>query len=311
MTPSTPLIEAVPNFAEGRRADVMAALVSAIQAPGVRLLDWSADADHHRSVITVAGAPDAVVEGLFRAATVAAERIDLREHSGTHPRLGALDVAPLVPLAAITLDECVAWARRLGARIGDELGLPVYLYAAAAARQERRLLAEVRRGEYEALVREIGEPWRAPDFGPARVGPAGAVIVGARTFLIAFNVYLQTDDVRIARRIARAIRERDGGLPGVRALGMLVDGRAQVSVNLVDFAQTALVEVVEAIVEKAASQGIAVDHSELIGLIPRAALPSTDLGEAARLLRMTGLAAGQVVEEALVHRQLAEHASAI
>ena len=295
----TPLIEAVPNFSEGRRADVIAALVDAIQAPGVRLLDWSADADHHRSVLTVAGAPDAVVEGVFRAATVASQRIDLRGHTGTHPRLGALDVAPLVPLAGISLEECVVWARRLGARIGDELGLPVYLYEAAATRPARRLLADVRRGEYEALVREIGEPWRQPDFGPARVGPAGAVIVGARKFLIAFNVYLQSDDVRIAKRIARTVRERDGGLPGVRALGMLVDGRAQVSVNLVDFAQTPLVEVVEAVAAQAKLHGTAVAESELIGLLPRAALPSVDLGEAARLLGLPELAAGQVVEEAL------------
>ena len=295
----TPLIEAVPNFSEGRRADVLDALVEAVQAPGVTLLDWSADADHHRSVITVAGAPGDVVEGVFRAATVAAERIDLREHTGTHPRLGALDVAPLVPLAGIALDECVAWARRLGARIGDELGLPVYLYEAAAARPSRRLLADVRRGEYEALVREIGEPHRQPDFGPARVGPAGATIVGARNFLIAFNVYLQTDDVRIACRIARAIRERDGGLPGVRALGMLVHGRAQVSVNLVDFERTALVDVVEAVAVQAVLHETAVDHSELIGLIPRAALPSVDLEEAARRLRLPGLRSEQVLEEAL------------
>ncbi len=299
----TPLIEAVPNFSEGRRADVLDALVEAVQAPGVTLLDWSADADHNRSVITVAGAPGDVVEGVFRAATVAAERIDLRTHvgtqRGTHPRLGALDVAPLVPLAGIALDECVAWARRLGARIGDELGLPVYLYEAAAARPSRRLLADVRRGEYEALVREIGEPHRQPDFGPTIVGPAGATIVGARNFLIAFNVYLQTDDVRIARRIARAIRERDGGLPGVRALGMLVHGRAQVSVNLVDFERTALVDVVEAVAVQAVLHETAVDHSELIGLIPGAALPSVDLEEAARRLRLPGLTAGQVVEEAL------------
>ena len=235
------LIEAVPNFSEGRRADVVDAIAAAIQAPGVSLLDRTSDADHNRSVLTVAGPPQAVVEGLFRAVMMAAaQRINLFEHRGAHPRLGATDVVPLVPLRNITLTECAALATALGRRIGEELGLPVYLYEAAATRPDRRNLADVRRGEFELLVKEIGCPYRAPDFGPARVGPAGAVIVGARPFLIAFNIYLRTDDVRVAKAIAHAIRERDGGLPGVKALGLLVGGQAQVSINLVDSTRTPL-----------------------------------------------------------------------
>lgn len=289
----------MPNFAEGRRTDVIAALVGAIGAPGVHVLNWSADADHNRSVITVAGAPEAVTEGLLRAATVASQRINLRTQRGTHPRLGATDVVPLVPLADITLDECVTWAHRLGERIGNELALPVYLYEAAATRPERRLLADVRWGQYEALVDEIASPQRRPDYGPVCVGPAGAVIVGARPFLIAFNVYLKSHNVQVAKRIARQIRERDGGLPAVRALGMFVDGRAQVSMNLTDFRRTSPVSAVEAIEHHAAQQGVTLAESELIGLLPRAALPATDLHEAARLLRLPELKPRQIIEGAL------------
>lgn len=290
------MIEAVPNFSEGRRPDVIAALATAIQAPGVKLLHQTSDWDHNRTVLTVAGAPAAVLEGLFRAVQVAAERIDLFLQRGAHPRLGAADVVPLIPLAGSSLEACAAYARQLGQRIGDELALPVYLYEAAASRPDRRLLADVRRGEFEQLLQEIERPHRQPDFGPARVGPAGAVIVGARPFLIAFNFFLETSDVRVARAIARAIRERDGGLPAVRALGLLVDQRAQVSVNLTDFEQTPLPRLVDEVSRLARVHGTAVAQGELIGLLPQQALWQV----AAHYLRLPTFSAEQVLESLLV-----------
>lgn len=294
-SPSAIIIESVPNFSEGRRPEVIAALVQAIQAPGVQLLNYSSDWDHNRTVITIAGPPDAVLQGLLQAITVAATEIDLFHHQGAHPRLGATDVVPLVPLQNITLAECADLARRLGQLIGETLALPVYLYEAAASRAERRLLADVRRGQFEALVQEIGLAHRQPDFGPASVGPAGAVIVGARPFLIAYNVFLQSADVRIAKTISRAIRERDGGLPAVRALGLLVDGQAQVSMNLVDFHQTPLPVVFDEVTRLARAHGIAVDRSELIGLLPQEAL----LQVAAHYLQLPTLSAAQIVEARL------------
>jgi len=289
------IIEAVPNFSEGRRMEVVDAIAAAIQQPGVHLLHRTSDWDHNRSVLTVAGEPEAVLAGLFRAVAVAAERIDLRQQRGVHPRLGATDVVPLVPLEGVTLEECVVLARRLGERIGDELGLPVYFYEAAARRPERRNLADVRAGEYERLVEEIHLPRRQPDCGPARVGPAGAVIVGARPFLIAFNLFLKSSDVTIAKRIARTIRESSGGLPAVKALGLLVDGQAQVSMNLVDFHITPPHAVVSRIAAEARLLGVEIDRSELIGLLPQEAL----LAAAAHALGLPTLGADRVVEMAL------------
>lgn len=289
------LVEAVPNFSEGRRPDVVDAIVEAIQAPGVYLLDRSSDWDHNRSVITVAGAPEAVVEGLFRAVRVASLLIDLFQHKGAHPRLGAADVVPIVPIRNITLDECAALARALGRRIGEELELPVYLYEAAALRPERRNLADVRRGEFERLVQEIGLPERKPDFGPARVGPAGAVIVGARPFLIAYNFYLKCADVEIAKAIARAIRESSGGLPAVKAMGLLVNGQAQVSMNLVDYTRTPLHVVMEQVTGLARQYGTDVDRSELIGLIPQDAM----LQAAAHYLKLPNFDRLRVIENAI------------
>ena len=268
-----PIIEAVPNFSEGRRRNVIDELAAAVRTSGARLLDRTSDAHHNRTVLTVAGPPQQVLQGLFNAVEVAVARIDLRRHRGVHPRLGAADVVPLVPIRNTLLADCALLARQLGRRIGDELDLPVYLYGEAAARVERRNLADVRRGEYEALVREIHLPQRLPDFGPARVGPAGAVVVGARPLLIAFNVFLRSSELAVARTIARRIRERDGGLPAVRALGLLVDGQAQVSMNLVDYRVTTPHAAVNAIRRQAARHAIALDRSELIGLIPLDALP--------------------------------------
>ncbi len=289
------LIEAVPNFSEGRRPEVVAAIVEAIQAPGVLLLDASSDADHNRSVVTVTGEPDAVLEGIFRAVTVAAERINLFEHRGEHPRLGATDVVPLVPIEGISLDECVELAQQLGARIGEELEIPVYLYAAAATRPERRRLPDIRRGQFEALVESIHQPERAPDFGPARVGPAGAVVVGARPFLVAYNIYLDSSDVDVASAISKAIRESSGGLPAVQAKGFLVEGQAQVSMNLLDTAQTPLHVVFDTVARLAGEHGVAVDRSELIGLAPQQVM----LAAAAHYLKLPMDEAERTVENAI------------
>lgn len=288
------LIEAVPNFSEGRRPEVIAAIVEAIQIPGVRLLDVSSDHDHNRTVVTVAGIPEAVVAGCFRAVHIASERIDLFHHRGSHPRIGATDVLPLVPLEEITLEECAALATELGRRIGDELGIPVYLYEAASTRPERRNLADVRRGEFESLLTEITLPARTPDFGPARLGSAGATVVGARRFLIAWNFFLESSDVEIAKRIARTIRASSGGLPGVRALGLLVNGQAQVSVNLVDYTQTRLHVLVDAVQRLADRYDTAVARCELIGLLPQEVV----LQAAASVLKLPSLETRQVIEMA-------------
>jgi glutamate formiminotransferase len=289
------IIESVPNFSEGRRPEVIQALVAAIQAPGVLLLDASRDADHNRSVITVAGEPDAVLEGVFRATALAAQRINLFEQRGEHPRLGATDVIPLVPIAGITLAECVALTHQLGARIGQELGLPVYLYAAAATRPERARLPDIRRGEFEELLKTIDQPARTPDYGPTTVGPAGAVVVGARPFLVAYNIYLQTPEVEIAKAIAKQIRESSGGLPAVQAKGFLVEGQAQVSMNLLDTNVTPLHVVFDRVTELAGACGIAVDRSELIGLMPEQVM----LAAAAHYLKLEKTQAANTVEGAI------------
>lgn len=289
------IIESVPNFSEGRRADVIQALITAIQAPGVLLLDASSDADHNRTVITVAGEPDAVLEGVFRATALAAQTINLFEHRGEHPRIGATDVIPLAPISGITLEECVPLAHRLGRRIGEELGLPVYLYAAAATRPERRRLPDIRRGEFEGLLTSIHLPERAPDYGPAQVGPAGAVVVGARPFLIAYNIFLDTTDVEVAKAIARQIRESSGGLPAVQAKGFLVDGQAQVSMNLLDASVTPLHVVFDEVARLAQQQGIGITHSEIIGLAPEQVM----LAAAAHYLKLRGFQPIATVEGAI------------
>ena len=273
----TEIVECVPNFSEGRRKEVVDAIAQAIAAvPGVRVLDRQMDADHHRSVITFVGERTAVAQAAFRGAQKAVELIDMNRHRGEHPRVGALDVLPFVPIAGVTMDDCVALARSVGKRIADELQVPVYLYEAAATRPDRRALPDVRRGEYEGLKGEIGtNPDRTPDFGPRRLHPtAGACIVGARPVLIAWNVNLRTTDVGIAKRIAKAIRESDGGLPAVRAKGFeLADrGLVQVSMNMVDYRKTTLVQAFDAIRSLAAKEGVEIAESEVIGLVPLDAL---------------------------------------
>lgn len=267
------LVECVPNFSEGRRKDVIVAIVSAISAENVALLDVSSDVDHNRTVVTFAGTPEAVQQAMFAGAKVAVQSIDLSLHSGVHPRMGAVDVVPFVPLRNISLEACAQLATAFGQRVGAELGIPVYLYEAAATRPERLNLADVRRGGYEALVQEIGrEAHRTPDFGPSNVGPAGAMIIGARGPLIAFNAFLDTDDVEIARSIASTIRASGGGLPYLKALGLLVNGKAQVSMNIIDYRKTTLHQIMQWVRHEAEKYGVSVTQTELVGLIPQSAL---------------------------------------
>jgi len=271
------LVECVPNFSEGRRPEVVEEIVRALESvPGVIVLDREMDGDHNRSVITFVAEPEAAVEAAVRAARRAAELIDLNEHRGEHPRIGATDVIPFVPLRNITMEECVALARETGRRIAEELGIPVYLYERAATRPDRVDLANIRRGEFEGLREAIArDPDRAPDFGPPRVHPtAGATVVGARPPLIAFNVNLNTSDIGIARAIARAVRGRDGGLRYVKALGFELKDRGivQVSMNLVDYEQTPIFRAFEMVKREAERYGVSVRGSEIVGLVPQAAL---------------------------------------
>jgi glutamate formiminotransferase/formiminotetrahydrofolate cyclodeaminase len=270
---STKIVECIPNFSEARRPEVVNQIQTAIQdVPGVKVLDRHSDLDHNRTVITFAGTPEGVEEAAYRGIAKAAELIDLDQHSGEHPRIGATDVVPFVPISGINMDECVQMAHRLGQRVGNELEIPVYLYEQAATRPERQNLENIRRGQYEALKQEINQPEREPDFGPTRVGKAGAVVIGARQPLIAFNVYLTTEDVSIAKAIAKAVRHSSGGLRYVKGLGLLVEGRAQVSMNLTHFKATPLARVVELIRREAGRYGVGIHHTELVGLIPQEAL---------------------------------------
>lgn len=271
---SSPLVECVPNFSEGRRPDVVEQIKGTIAGvKGVYVLDYHSDEDHNRSVITFVGHPDAVEEAAYRAIKEAAKLIDLNDHEGEHPRIGATDVVPFVPIRDVSMEDCVEMARRLGQRVGSDLNVPVYLYEQAATRPDRKRLENIRRGEYEGLKAEIeSDPERSPDFGPSEMGAAGATVIGAREFLIAYNVYLTTDNKDIADRIARAVRRSSGGLRYVKALGMLVDGRAQVSMNLTNFHRTPIARVVEFIRREASRYGVAIHHSELVGLIPQRAL---------------------------------------
>jgi glutamate formiminotransferase/formiminotetrahydrofolate cyclodeaminase len=271
----TVLVECVPNFSEGRDAAVLEALRAAVTSvPGVRLLDVQADASHHRSVFTFVAPPDAAVEAAFRAIRTARERIDLTRHTGEHPRMGATDVVPFVPLEGATMEDCVQLARRLGERVGQELGIPVYLYARAAARPDRERLPDVRKGEFEGLRETIGtDPARAPDFGPARIHPtAGATAIGARPFLVAYNVYLEGADVALAKAIAKTVRSSDGGLPAVQAKGFDVEGVPQVSINLLDIDATPLHAVFDVVDAAARRAGAAAARSEIVGLVPERAV---------------------------------------
>jgi glutamate formiminotransferase len=268
------LIECVPNFSEGRRPEVVEAIVSAMRIDGVRLLDWSRDADHNRSVVTIAGPPAAVVESAVRGAGRAAELIDLTTQEGVHPRIGAADVIPFVPVRGISLEHCVLLARQAGMKIWKRYQVPVYFYEAAAARPDRAMLEDVRRGQFEGLREAVlKEPARRPDVGGPGLHPtAGAAAVGARRFLIAFNLYLDTGDMAVARAVAREIRQSGGGLAAVKAMGVSAHGQAQVTMNLTDFTRTPVGAAFAAVKEKAQRHGAKPARAELIGLIPEAAL---------------------------------------
>jgi glutamate formiminotransferase len=264
------IVECVPNFSEGRDPLIVTAIAQAVATvPGVSLLDRTSDSDHNRSVLTFAGEPEAVIEGAFASVREAIAKIDLTKHAGVHPRIGAADVVPLVPVDGITLEQCAVLAGQLGERIWNELRLPVFLYEAAARRPECRRLENIRR------LAPAGFP---PDFGTGRHPTAGASVVGARKFLIAWNINLRTTDVAFAKEIARSIRESSGGLPAVKSIGLPLEsrGQTQVSINLVDFGQTPLYVVFDAVKKRCDERGIAIAGSELIGMIPAAALRSSE-----------------------------------
>jgi glutamate formiminotransferase len=271
--PST-LVECVPNFSEGRDPAKVDAIIEAMQLPGVYLLDREMDSDHNRCVLTLAGEREAIEEAAIRGVGKAAELIDLTRHKGVHPRMGAADVVPFIPIDGVTMEDCVAMAWRVGAEIWKRFQIPVYLYEAAATTPERQNLENIRRGQFEGMRDEIAtNPARKPDFGESRAHPtAGATAVGARKFLIAYNIFLNTPDVEIARKIAKAVRYSSGGLRCVKAAGFLVRGMAQVSMNLTDFEQTPVQRVFECVKREAERYGVVPVSGEIIGLIPKLAL---------------------------------------
>ncbi len=267
------IVECVPNFSEGIDAQKVRRIVCAMQMDGVHLLDWSLDGDHNRSVVTIAGSPEAVVEAAVRGTVKAAELIDLTQQTGVHPRIGAADVIPFVPVIGVSLVQCVLLARQAGMAIWRRAGVPVYFYEAAAARPDRVNLEDVRRGQFEGLLRDsVRDTMRRPDVGgPELHQTAGASAVGARKFLIAYNIYLKDPNITAARAIARDIRASGGGLFGVKAMGVMANGRAQVSMNITDFHRTPVARVHTAVAEMAERHGAEIAEGEIIGLIPEEA----------------------------------------
>jgi len=297
MTETGALVVCVPNFSEGRRTDVIDAICDALAGGGARLVYRQADPEHHRLDTTIVGSPDQVRASALAGAAKAVELIDMTTHTGGHPRMGAADVIPFVPLSGISMDEVIELARAFAAELADALGIPVYLYDRAATSPERASLAEVRKGEFEGLREAVARGERLPDFGPHEIGRAGATAVGARKPLVAFNVYLTgaEDD---AKEIARSVRESSGGLPAVRAIGFAVPerGAVTVSMNLVDIDVTSPRVAFDAVRELATERGMEVRSSEIVGLVPRAALDEDDIG----YLRLEGFDAGEQILERLV-----------
>jgi len=290
------VIECVPNVSEGRDRAVIEEIASAVDLAGARLLDIHSDSDHHRSVFTFVGEEAEVADTVRSLCRVAVERVDLTGHRGTHPRMGAVDVVPFVPLGRPTMDDCVRLARSTGEAIAEELEIPVYLYAEAATRPERANLATIRRGSFERFAERIRRPEWAPDYGPPRIHPtAGVVAVGARSFLVAYNVVLASGDLAIAKAVAAAVRERDGGLPGLKALGMALASRAlvQVSMNLTDITATPVPEAFAAVEHEALKRGVEVAESEIVGLVPRAAMA----GASANDIQLCGDLSELILEE--------------
>ncbi|MCP4419189.1 MAG: glutamate formimidoyltransferase [Chloroflexi bacterium] len=288
------LVECVPNFSEGRDAVVYNQIADAIRSVrGVRVLDISADADHNRTVITFVGSPNNVSEAAFRSIRKASELIDLDKHQGEHPRIGATDVFPFIPVHGVTLKECIELANKLGQRVGEELGIAVYLYGEAATSPQRKKLSSIRRGQYEQWKAEVAtDPARKPDFGPAEPKKWGATVIGVRPFLIAYNLYLNSDNVEIADKIAKNIRFIGGGLRFVQAKGFLVEGQAQVSMNLTNFAKTPIYRVQDMVRREAAHYGLTISKAELVGMIPQQAL----LDSAKYYLQLDEMGDDQVLE---------------
>jgi len=291
------IIESVPNISEGRRPEVLEAAVAAMKAvPGLRVLDVQSDKDHNRSVLTVVGDERSLKDGLLALFEVATSRIDLRNHQGEHPRVGAVDVVPFIPIEGATMKDCVALAREVGQAVAERFQVPVFLYEEAAAAPHRRNLEDVRRGQFEALAERMRDPLWQPDFGPAAPHPsAGAVVVGARMPLIAYNINLGTPDVEIARRIAKAIRHSSGGYRFVKAMGVMLEERnvAQVSINMTDYKKTPLFRVFETVRTEAARYGVSVIGSEIVGLVPSQALIDT----ADHFLRLEDFDPAQILEQ--------------
>lgn len=308
------VVECVPNFSEGRDPHVVESLVAAVESvTGAVVLGTHIDTDHNRSVVTFVAPPEVVVEAAVRVVARAAELIDLSRHAGQHPRMGACDVLPFVPVRGVSVEECVALAHEAGRRIWDELNIPVYFYESAALRPERRNLADVRRGGFELLREQIATvPERAPDVGEARVhATAGACIVGVRPLLIAYNVTLKTGDLSVAKRIARAVRERDGGLLHLKALGFELESRGvvQVSMNLTSYERTNLHQAFEAVRREAEALGVEVLASELVGLVPQAALNAA----AAHFLKLENYTPDVILENriaAALERKMSEKGGA-
>jgi glutamate formiminotransferase / 5-formyltetrahydrofolate cyclo-ligase len=294
-----PIIECIPNISEGRRSEVVAAIASAIgRTPGVRVLDVSSDASHHRSVLTVAGDAAGLRAAVLTLFQETLAVVDLRQHQGEHPRLGAVDVVPFVPIADVTMADCVALAREVGAEVAARFGVPVYLYEEAASDPARRNLEDIRRGEFEGLAEKMARPEWAPDFGPAMPHPAaGASVIGARMPLIAYNINLASDRLDVAKKIAAAIRHSSGGLRFVKAMGVMLEDRrvAQVSMNLTNFEKTPIARVFELVKREAARYGVSILESEIVGLVPQAAL----LSAAEYFLQLEGFTSGQVLENRL------------
>jgi len=302
------LIECVPNFSEGRRADVIEAILKPFQErKGCGLLDYRADDDHNRLVVSLVGAPGPIEGALLAASKVAISHIDMERHQGGHPRVGAVDVIPFIPLRNMTMEECVELARRFGRRYQGDTGVPVYFYEEAALRPERKGLEVIRKGQYEALKAEITKPERHPDVGEPRLHPsAGATVIGARKFLIAFNVNLGTKDVQVAKEIAKALRSSSGGLAHVKGIGLALESRGlvQVSMNIVDFEKNALYRVLELVRMEARRRGVPVVETEIYGMVPAAAL----LGSASYYMQIAGFDPNQVLELRLL-QMLADEAA--
>ncbi len=294
------IVQCVPNFSEGCRPEVVKDIVKAIEdVEGVKLLDYSSDESHNRSVVTFIGEPEQVLEAAFKGVEKASELIDMSKHSGGHPRMGATDVVPFIPVAGVTMDDCIEMANKLAKRISEQLSIPVYLYEEAATNPERKNLSKVRKGQYEGLIKAIKEPARKPDYGKQEVNiKAGVTAVGARPPLIAYNINLGTDNVKVAQDIARAIRGSSGGFPSIKGLGIMIEetGKAQVTINVCDYKKVPLQRVFEMVKNEASRFGVSITDSEIVGLTPVDAL----LSVAEYYLQLNSFDRNQVLEKRLL-----------